>query len=125
MSGEINELRPPDTRGLTNGQIRVSDDSPAKTETVAATKTPAAIINDRLDRLLIRKGERAETPATQSRTAELTPSDGERTISFDNPSTSMLAQHVQSQIAAKAEVAVLAQAHQLPNQAMAFSSYGE
>ena len=127
MSGEANELRPPDTRGLTNGQIRVEQNSPAKTETVAATKKPAAIINERLGRLLLRgranSDERTITNK-EDRPVRIDQSQesNAQAISFDNPSKSMLAQHVQSQIASRAEMAVLAQANQLPNGAMSYSS---
>ena len=127
MSGEANELRPSDTRGLTNGQIRIADNSPAKTETVAAAKRPAAIVNERLERLLLRRAavteERTVTDkADQPIRIDLAQTSSDRTTSLDNPSKSMLAQHVQSQIASRAEVAVLAQANQLPNDAMSYSS---
>ena len=127
MSGEINELRPPRTRGLTNGQIRIADNSPAKTETMAATQQPAAVLDERLERLLIR-GSKTEGPTDpadrkvrteEPRTAQTT---NARTASFDNPSKSMLAQHVQAQIVSRAEVAILAQANQMPNDAMPYSS---
>ena len=128
MSGEVNEVRPPRTRGLTNGQIRIADNSPAKTETMAAARRPAAVVEERLERLLLRVSEQPETrPAISGDTPRTADTDQiqdtkNRTASFDNPSKSMLAQHVQAQIVSRAEVAVLAQAHQMPNDAMAYSS---
>ncbi len=127
MSGETNPVRPPDTRGLTNGQVRVAQNSPAKTETVAAARAPAAVVNESLKRLSAQSGERVmgrfvSGAAKSNDNAEHIEARAARTASIDNPSKSMLADQVQAQIASVAEVAILAQANQLPNDALAFST---
>ncbi len=123
MSGEASLSRPADTRGLTNGQIRVAVDSPAKTETVNAAKQPAAIVDKSLERL-----NEARSELVMGRAIGVAASrvdigdDSARTVSLANPSMSMLAEQTQAQISSVAEVAILAQANQLPNDAMAFST---
>jgi len=127
MSGETNAVRPADTRGLTNGQVRVAVNSPSKTETMAAAKEPAAVVNESLKRLNAKPSERVmgrvmagATKAKGNRTVVEAPTA--RAASVDNPSKSMLAKQVQMQIGSEAEIAILAQANQLPNDALAFST---
>jgi hypothetical protein len=127
MSGEANSVRPANTRGLTNGQVRVAVNSPSKTETMAAAKEPAAVVNESLKRLNAKPSElvmgrvmAGATKAAADRTVSDAPSA--RTASIDDPSKSMLAQQVQMQIGSEAEIAILAQANQLPNDALAFST---
>jgi len=118
MSGESNPVRPPDTRGQTNDQVRIAPDSPSKTETTAALKEPAAIVDRRLERIVESGASRMKerTLAGHEQSEELP------RISFDNPSKTMLANEVKAQIASIAEISILAQAKQMPNEAMAFSA---
>ena len=119
MSGESNPVRPTDTRGETNDTIRIAPDSPAKAETLNALKEPAAIVDRRLERLA---GSGADRMRARTKAGHEQADSKTRTISHDNPSKSMLANKVQAQIASVAEISILAQAKQLPNEAMAFSA---
>jgi hypothetical protein len=127
MSGEASLPRPADTRGLTTGRVHVAVDSPAKTETINAAQQPAAIIAQSLERLNAAGGEKVMGRAigvAAGRTAVESDVDVDsaKPVSLANPSMSKLADQTQAQMASVAEIAVLAQANQLPNDAMAFST---
>ena len=126
MSGEANTVRPPDTRGLTTGQAKVADISPAKTETITAARQPAAVVDAQTERIVVVSDQQPSRtlstfPNAEALTEEIP--DGpinERSSALEN--NAKLAQKVQSQIASISTVAILAQANQLPNPAMAFST---
>ena len=120
MSGETNPVRPTDTRGETNDTVRIAPDSPSRSETVNALKEPAAIVDRRLERLVGSNG--ADRMRERTQAGHPDPSSEAQVASFDNPSKSMLAKEVQAHIASVAEISILAQAKQLPNDALAFSA---
>jgi len=127
MSGEANLSRPADTRGLTNGQIRVAVESPAKTESVNAAKQPAAIVEQSLQRLVDAGGEKVMgrnigVAASRVDVDTAMEANQRNPVDLANPSMAMLADQAQAQIASVAEVAILAQANQLPNDAASFST---
>ena len=126
MSGEVNNVRPPDTRGLTSGQVKVAESSPSRTETLAAARQPAAVLDPEIERFIARGTEAPSRtidtyPDAESLTEDIP--DGpinEHASALQN--NTKLAQKVQSQIASISTEAILAQAKQLPNPAMAFST---
>jgi len=125
MSGEASPPRPADV----TGQVHVAPGSPAKTETINATQQPAAVIAQSLERLNASGADKVvdrNIAVSASRVAvesdvrvDVEPPTP---INLNNPSMSMLAEQAQAQIASVAEIAVLAQANQLPNDALPFSA---
>ena len=126
MSGEVNSVRPPESRGHTDGPLKVTKTSPTKTETMSAAQQPPAVIDQGVQRFIaMGSGQTSRTLDTHPDAEPLTEDipDGpinENASALQN--NAKLAQKVQSQIASIATVAILAQANQLPNPAMAFST---
>jgi hypothetical protein len=127
MSGEANLVRPADARELTTGHAQTSVDSFSKTETIHAAKQPAAIIAQSLERLTHADGKNVmsrDTGVAASRVSKGSHIDLDtpEPVSLANPSMSMLADQTQAQISSVAEIAILAQANQLPNDSLPFST---
>jgi hypothetical protein len=127
MSGEASLPRPTDARGLAATQTQTSVDSFSKTETINAAKQPAAIIAQGLDRLTVADEKNAidqDSGVAASRVSGGSPIslDTVKPASLDNPSMARLADQTQAQIASVAEIAILAQANQLPNDSLPFST---
>jgi hypothetical protein len=102
-------------------------DSFSKTETINAAKQPAAIIAQSLERLTHTDKKSAvsqESGVAASRASRESHInlDTAKPASLANPSMSMLADQTQAQIASVAEIAILAQANQLPNDSLPFST---
>ena len=70
MSGEANNVRPPDTRGLTNGQVKVSASSPARTETMMAARQPAAVVDADIERIAVAAEQRPSSAISTFPNAE-------------------------------------------------------
>ena len=110
-------------RGMTTGSSEVSATtgvSPVQTR--QAIKEPAAVVSDSLTRLSARNA--SPQPQTTERLGQHTEIAGPQLQTPSASGPSSLADRVAQMITSDAEVAVLAQAHQLPSASMPISLDG-
>lgn len=110
-------------RGMTTGSSEVSATtgvSPVQTR--QAIKEPAAVVSDSLTRLSARNA--SPQPQTTERLGQQTEIAGPQLQTPSASGPSSLADRVAQMITSDAEVAVLAQAHQLPSASMPISLDG-